>query len=87
MKSPVVKQCRPSGFAKLFQDTSYGWIFDLVFGLESGIPLCCVLYYCYDNIVVGDGRNGVRAGCVAWGSDCTFTHCPSCRKKYHRRKK
>jgi hypothetical protein len=39
--------CPPSRFSRVLHRKGLSLLFDFVFGLESGIPWCCVLEYCY----------------------------------------
>jgi len=44
-KLDVVRDCDPSPFCESFPKFSLEW--DYIYGLESGIPHCCVVEYCY----------------------------------------
>jgi hypothetical protein len=41
--------CGPSRFCRVFGEQGYseGLIFAFLFGLESGIPVCCALEFCF----------------------------------------
>jgi hypothetical protein len=38
--------CPPSRFCRILHRKGLSLLFDFVFGLESGVPWCCVLEYC-----------------------------------------
>jgi hypothetical protein len=40
-----LRTCEPSRFCTLFRRSST--VFNFLYGLQSGIPLCCVLEFCF----------------------------------------
>jgi hypothetical protein len=54
-----VRRCDPSPFCKRFPVSSLEW--DYVYGLESDIPLCCILEFCYRRHVLKQERIALRA--------------------------
>jgi hypothetical protein len=53
------RECAPSKFCAQFgRDTPE---YDFFYGLESGIPICCVLEFCYRRHVLKQERIALRA--------------------------
>jgi hypothetical protein len=48
--------CSPSPLAAHFRDNGAKPLFHLLYGIESGIPLCCVLAYVRENTAWGRRR-------------------------------
>src|SRR6267378_2976679 len=77
----LVRRCAPSEFCKTFPIGSLLW--DIIFGIESGIPTCCINEYCFRRHVLKQ-RNVGLAACpkgVAW-EKVDYVPCALHRARY-----
>jgi hypothetical protein len=71
MKFWDIRACYPSRFCYQFPVGSLEY--DFLFGLESEIPICCVVEYCYRTHVMKQERIAAQLG--IWGWPVNFVPC------------
>jgi hypothetical protein len=77
----IVRTCDPSPLCESFPRHSLEW--DYIFGLESGIPVCCVLEFCHRRHVLKQKRpQGLK--CPDW--PFRFVPCPEHLARWRARK-
>lgn len=69
--------CKPSTEAVWLRDHGYMAHYHLLYGVESGIPMCCVVEFVRDWHV--HWMNLPRQDC-----QCRYRHCEECRGKCER---
>lgn len=73
-----VIMCDPSPEAEWLRDHGYMQMFHLVYGIESGIPMCCIVYFLQ--------REDRNARTLRYHYDeqrkceCYYVHCEECAK-------
>jgi hypothetical protein len=70
-----IKQCPPSLLAQSLLETNIG-SFHVLFGIESNIPLCCIVYFLTVSLAAQE------AGCSNIYM-CGYAHCQNCAAVLH----
>lgn len=74
------KECRPPKLALKFRKERTMVVFHLIYGLESRIPLCCILAFCARHLFMEDSTSPCHGN---WSCRAHYSHCWLHRRTDH----